>query len=102
MFASPKLNQQWILKCSASRGTWAAQSVEPPTLDFGSGRDLTVVGSSSMSACLRFPLSVSLPLPRSLPLKLKKNKEEKKENVLNLGRVGPECYLGKSHMNVIT
>ena len=25
------------------RGTWVAQSVEPLTLDFGSGHDLTVV-----------------------------------------------------------
>ena len=25
-----------------SRGTWVAQSVEEPTLDFGSGHDLTV------------------------------------------------------------
>ena len=28
------------------RGAWIAQSVEHPTLDFGSGHDLSVVGSS--------------------------------------------------------
>ena len=27
-------------------GAWVAQSVEPPTLDFGSGHDLSIVGLS--------------------------------------------------------
>ena len=31
------------------RGNWVARSVEPPTLDFDSGRDLGVVASSSAS-----------------------------------------------------
>ena len=30
-------------------GAWVAQSVKCPTLDFGSGHDLTVMGSSPMS-----------------------------------------------------
>ena len=30
-------------------GAWGAQSVKRPTLGFGSGHDLTVVGSSPMS-----------------------------------------------------
>ena len=59
-------------------GAWVAQSVERPTLDFGSGRDLTVcefeprVGlcadsverawdSLSVSLCLSVSLSLLLP-----------------------------------------
>ena len=44
------------------RSTWVAQSVERPTIDFGSGHDLTVV-SLSLLAILSLPL-----LPTSLPL----------------------------------
>ena len=33
----------------SSRGSWVAQLVKHPTLDFGSGHDLGVVGSSSAS-----------------------------------------------------
>ena len=32
----------------ADRGTWMAQLIEHPTLGFGSGCDLRVLGSSSM------------------------------------------------------
>jgi len=48
------------------RGTWVAQLVKCPTLDFDSGRDLGVlisspgVGSALGGACLRFSLSLSL------------------------------------------
>ena len=31
-----------VLRARNSRGTWVAQPVERPTLDFGSGHDLTV------------------------------------------------------------
>ena len=69
------------------QGTRVAQSVKRPTLDFGSGHDLTVhdfephVGLHAVScqrgACLGSP-SRSLPLPRlcsfSLSLSLKINK----------------------------
>ena len=51
-------------------GGWVTQLVEHPTLDFGSGHDLTVHGiephiglSAECGACLRF--SVSGPLPHS-------------------------------------
>ena len=54
------------------RGAWAAQSVEHPTLDFSSGHDPRVVGSSptsgsvlSMEPAWDSP-SLSLPLPFSL------------------------------------
>ena len=33
-----------ILKIAVSRGAGVAQSVQPPILDFGSGRDLTARG----------------------------------------------------------
>ena len=33
-------------------GAWVAQSVECPTLDFGSGRDLRVVGLSPASGSI--------------------------------------------------
>ena len=36
-------------KSSNSRGTWVAQLVKHPTLDFGSGHDLRVLGSSPIS-----------------------------------------------------
>ena len=61
-------------------GAWVAQSAERPTLDFASGHDPRVVGSSPASgsvlcrACFRFSLSLLLPLSPthalSPPLKL--------------------------------
>ena len=74
------------VKSEGSGDTWVAQSVEHRTLDFGSGHDPRVVGSSphvlgsmlSMGACLRFSLFLcSSPLhscscSRSLSLKEKK------------------------------
>jgi len=49
-------------------GTSVAPTVKPPTLDFGSGRDLTVEGSnpgsdSARSQSLLEILSLPLPLP---------------------------------------
>ena len=37
------------LRCANSRGAWVAQSVERPTLDFGSGHDPRVAGSGPTS-----------------------------------------------------
>ena len=37
------------IKKKETWGTWMAQSVEHPTLDFGSGHDLRVLGSSPTS-----------------------------------------------------
>ena len=66
------------------RGTWVAQSVKCPTLDFGSGRDFTVRGiepprppphwalRSRPGAHLEFSLSPPAPLLLSLPLKINK------------------------------
>ena len=45
---------------------WAAQLVKHPSLDFGSGHDLTVRGIEpcvSLCACLEFSLSLPLCLP---------------------------------------
>ena len=36
----------WGLKGNRNMGTWVAQSVKHLTLDFGSGRDLRVLGWS--------------------------------------------------------
>ena len=46
-------------------GTWVAQSVGQPTLDFGSGHDPRVMGSSPMSGSTLSmePKILSLPLP---------------------------------------
>ena len=50
-------------------GTWVAQSVECPTLDFGSGRDLTIwflkssPTSGSVLTVWSLPGKFSLPLP---------------------------------------
>ena len=41
--------KQPILQDLLSQGAWVAQSVKRPTLDFGSGHDLTVVRSSLAS-----------------------------------------------------
>ena len=71
------------LKCDkniSGRGGWVAQLVKCPSLDFGSGHDLTVHG---IKLCIRLyadstesawdSLSPSLPLPYLLALnKLKK------------------------------
>ena len=78
------------------RGSWVGQSVEHSTLDFSSGRDLTVrefkprirlcADSSDPGACLGFCVSLSLSAPphtcaQSLSLSLsKKNKHKKKSS----------------------
>ena len=71
------------------RGAWVAQSVEWPTLDFGSGHDLTVRGfEPCLGLCTMStepasdPLSLSLSLSLSVPplLSLSKiNKHLKKQ-----------------------
>ena len=38
-----------FLKTHPSRGTWVAQSVKHPALDFGSGHDLSMVRLSPVS-----------------------------------------------------
>ena len=64
-------------------GTWVAQSVECPTLDFGSGRDLTVCesephvrlyASSTEPAWDSLSPSLSLSAPPLITLSLKINK----------------------------
>ena len=58
-------------------GTWVAQLVKHPTLDFGSLHDLVVHGiepSLSAHSLLRI---LSLPLPRSPTLSVKINKHKK-------------------------
>lgn len=44
-----ELEEQWWSKVECLRGGWAAQPVEHPTLDFSSGHDLMVGGSSPAS-----------------------------------------------------
>ena len=72
-----------IYKKIQIRGTWVAQSVEHQTLDFGSGHDPRVKGSSPTSDSVLmwrllkiFSFSFSLPPPpprsHTLALKLKK------------------------------
>ena len=57
-------------KVQFSGGTWVAQSVKHPTLDFSSGHDLMVVRSSpaSGSALTTQSLLGVVSLPISLPL----------------------------------
>ena len=67
-----------LLKSSSSKGSWVAQSVERPTLDFSSGRGPRVVGSGPTSGSLLSvepawdSFSPSAPLSRSYTLKNKK------------------------------
>ena len=51
------------------QGTWAAQPVQHPTLDFGSGRNLRVMRSSPMSDSALSVESTwdSRPLPLPFP-----------------------------------
>ena len=53
------------------RGAWVAQSVEAPTLGFGSGHQLTIRGPSPASGSVLTARSLlgilSLPLPLTLP-----------------------------------
>ena len=59
----------FLIKTNTPWGIWVAQSVKPPTLDFGSGHDLAVwfMSLSPCGACLGFslPPSLSAPLPVS-------------------------------------
>ena len=66
-----------------SLGYLVAQSIKHPSLDFGSGHDLTIHGiepclglgaDSAESASLSLSLCLSLPLPNSLFFSLKVNK----------------------------
>ena len=72
-------------------GTWVAQSAEHPTLDFGSGHDLTVCEfephirlCAEYRACLKLSLSFPLPLSSALSLSTKKKKK------ISFGHVGLE------------
>ena len=63
------------LRINKYRGAWAAQLVNCLTLDFNSGHDLMVVSWESRSgfcaghrACLRFSVSLCLPVSLSLSL----------------------------------
>ena len=74
------LRNKNLLKRSNCWGAQVAQLVKHPTLDFCSGHDLRVVGSSPMlrlyvglGACLRFSLS---PTPTATSLKRKKKEKE--------------------------
>ena len=84
------------MKRYESWGAWVAQSGKHPTLDFGSGHDLTVrefeprVGlcaDSSETAWDSFSLPLSPPLPCSLFFKiinkLKKKKDESQKSTFN-------------------
>ena len=66
-----------FFKKALMRGTWVAQSVKRPTLDFGPGQDLTVrefkplielCTDSTEPAWDSLSLSLSLLLPHSLSL----------------------------------
>ena len=66
-----------LLRMLGPRGTWVAQSVKRPTLDFGSGHDLMVCEFEPRLGLCADSLeptwdSLSLPLPHSLPLSLSK------------------------------
>ena len=70
----PAVCLKWV--CLGAGGAWVAQSVRRPTLDFGSGHDLTVRGFEPEPAwdSLSPDLSLLLPLPGAHSLGLKINK----------------------------
>ena len=61
----------WLVLHVSSGGTWVAQSLKCPTLDFSSGHDLTVMRLSSTLGSVMTVQSLlgilSLPLPLPLP-----------------------------------
>ena len=69
-------------KLNTKVGYWVAQKVKHPSLDFGSGHNLTICETGALSwilhrqhgACLGFSLHLSLPLPDLCFLSLKINK----------------------------
>ena len=87
-----------------SRGAWVAQSVERPTLDFGSGHDLRVVRSSpglgySLRRCLlefHSPFSSSSTFPYScflfLSLKISKSFKKRRDLILSLNGFKNPAY----------
>ena len=58
-----------------------AQSVTCPTLDFGSGHDLTVRGIEPQVSLLGFSLSLSAPPLFMLSLSLSHNKKNKLKKI---------------------
>ena len=91
---------KWLFKNETSRGAWVAQSVELLTLDFSSGYDPRVMGSSSTSGStltvepafkiLSLSLCPSPLLPHFLS-KIKSNKQTKE-------RVSKRIYVGLAPM----
>ena len=77
---------QTIESKNKNRGTWVAQSIKHPTLDFSSGHDLTVVRlSPTLSSTLSMESawdSLSLFLPLLLSLSLLKNKNQNNAAVI--------------------
>ena len=74
-------SQSRVIKYMNYWGTWVVQSVEHPTLDFGTGHDLTVPGFEPQvgiyadgvePAWDSLSLPLCLPLPCSLSLKINK------------------------------
>ena len=64
-----------VLECKIkTRGTWVAQSVKHPTLDIGSGRDLTVVSVEPAWDSLSPSVSAPSLLACMLNLSLSQNK----------------------------
>ena len=68
-----------MLRKIHSRGTWVAQSVKRPTLDFGSGHDLAVHEFEPLRTVSAEPAWDSLSSLR-LSLSLKINKLKKKKD----------------------
>ena len=81
-----------VYKLYLNKGTWVAQSVKYPTLDFSSGHDLTVRGIEPHHrlcadrvdpAWDSLSLPLSLPLPCSLSLPLSQNKQINLKTIKN-------------------
>ena len=78
----------WSIKTIINGGTWVAQSIEHPALDFSSGHDPRVVGSSPTLGSvvgmepafeILFP-SPSSRLPQLCALSLSLSNKKKKHN----------------------
>ena len=86
-------------------GAWVARSVLSPTLDFGSGHDLTVCGTEphvgSVLTARGLLGLLSLPHPHSCTLLLQKQKPKNTKNTHFANQLGIMIELVQTHFHTV-